>query len=98
MQVTITAPTGSVILDGSPINVSSTATLGAVPPTPVNLLYITDLSGSMNIALSGGQLVGDCNHDGRANTRIDAACRDLIALNSAMTGPSGVHEQQPSGQ
>ncbi len=89
LEVSITAPAGPVLIDGSAINASATATLGAPPPVPVNVLYITDLSGSMLVSTPPHSPSVDCNHDGLHN-RLDDACFGLIALNQAMGSATNV--------
>ena len=43
LSVTITAPAGPLILDGSAVYASTDASLLAPPPIAVNLLYVNDL-------------------------------------------------------
>lgn len=90
LGVTITAPAGPVDLNGSPVLIDTVATLGAVPPTPVNFIYVLDLSGSMEfnqIIFSGEP---DCNGNGNSYTYLDAACLGLIALNNSLSNAANI--------
>lgn len=100
LEVLIDAPPGPVLLDGSPVLVSAWATLGAAPPTPVNFVYVVDVSGSMENAgfnpfqdLTGDGVIDaadDCNGDGIQGSAMDAACFGLIALNESLGDPANV--------
>ena len=49
-----------------------------------NIVYVVDVSGSMNDAFSGGETVGDANNDGTANTLLDGTVLGFQALNRSV--------------
>jgi len=89
LQVEITPPAVVPADICDEVLVDATATLTAASPTPVNFLYVSDLSGSMEMSpfVPG---IGDCNGDGVPNTKLDALCFGLHALNQSLLNPAHI--------
>jgi Ca2+-binding RTX toxin-like protein len=68
---------------------ATTSILGYVdnrPPSDarLNIVYVVDVSGSMNDPFVGNENVGDLNGDGRSNTLLDAAIAGYTSLNNSI--------------
>ncbi len=76
VQFSLTAPAQTV---ETTAELDLAVTLGAVPPHPLNILYVVDVSGSTSNRFDGAA-VGDRNGDGIANTILDAEIASLSNL------------------
>ncbi len=76
VQFSLTAPAQTV---ETTAELNLAVTLGAVPPHPLNILYVVDVSGSTSNRFDGAA-VGDRNGDGIANTILDAEIASLSNL------------------
>ena len=83
VEITLSTANDPVWL-GTAVNASAEATLGE--GDTANIVYVVDLSGSMeNPAVNPFQpAVGDCDGDTLVGTALDAACVGLIALNDSL--------------
>lgn len=90
----VSQPTDPYIIGSGPVLVDSSAVLGAPPPLPINLIYVVDLSGSMEQSFvnpfqdlfppAGIGPEDDCNGDGVQGSAMDSACFGLISLNQSL--------------
>lgn len=85
---------------GDPVLVDGSATLSAASSSPVNYLYVVDVSGSMEnpgfnpfhdiVPPDGIGPEDDCNSDGIQGSAMDAACFGLLSLNESFGGAGNV--------
>lgn len=84
---TVFVPPGEVTVQGR-------ATIGAFAGADINVMYVVDVSGSLENSsfnafqdLTGDGLIDgadDCNHDGIDGSAMDATCFGLLALNGSL--------------
>lgn len=88
-----TAPSGSplaISLTGALSDPDATTSVfgyvGARAPDAgsLNIVYVIDVSGSMDSTFQGNEAVGDLNRDGDANTLMDGAIASYTALNNSL--------------
>lgn len=88
-QLTVEISCDDVLNEGATsFKVDACATLGPAADLKVNVLFVVDLSGSMNGAVPPG--VGDANGDGQSNQRIDAAIEGLVSLGESLGSNANV--------
>lgn len=100
LEVTLTPSHTGPVAPGTTVTVDSTATLTALAPSPVNYVYVVDVSGSMEnstfnpfqdiVAPAGIGPEDDCNADGIRGSAMDAACFGLLSLNESLGSASTV--------
>lgn len=100
--IVITAPTDGTEVDLPPgtVSVQGTVAIGGVAGEAVNIVYVVDVSGSMENEgfnpfqdLNGDTVIDaadDCNGDGVEGSAMDAACFGLVALNDSLGSPANV--------
>lgn len=99
-EVNITASDSGPVAPGDTVTIDATATLGAASTSPVNYVYVVDVSGSLeNFSLNPPQDIvppagigpeDDCDGDGLFGTALDATCFGLLSLNESLGGAANV--------
>src|SRR5690606_18352350 len=100
LDVALTLSEAGPVAPGDVVVVDSLASLTAVAPSPVNFVYVVDVSGSMENSTVNptADLVppvgigpeDDCNGDFYRGTGMDAACFGLLSLNESLGNPATV--------
>ncbi|MGH1412641.1 MAG: beta-propeller fold lactonase family protein [Pelagimonas sp.] len=81
LALTVTLPDAS---DGSTLDISGLINRQPLDTGTFNIVYVIDVSPSMNDAFLGAETIGDLNQDGAANTLLDGTIAAYEALTASI--------------
>lgn len=81
LALSVTLPDGS---ETSDVDISGFISRGVLTSDDFNIVYVIDVSGSVNDPFSGAETVGDLNGNGTPNQLIDGTIAAFEALNSSL--------------